>query len=65
MELLNLALIALGVAAMAAGYGRADYLPYVDQKAVGVIGAEPQGKRRCLAWSGSRRCTPGCPPTYG
>jgi type I restriction enzyme R subunit len=28
---------------MAAGHGRADYLLYVDQKAVGVIEAKPEG----------------------
>ncbi len=28
---------------MAKGHGRADYLLYIDQKAVGVIEAKPQG----------------------
>lgn len=31
-------------ATMAAGHGRADYLLYVDKRAVGVIEAKPQGQ---------------------
>ena len=43
---------------MATGHGRADYLLYVDQQAVGVIEAKPEGTAPVAGWSGSRRCTP-------
>jgi len=42
---------------MATGHGRADYLPYVDQRVVGVIEAKPEGTP-LSGWNGSPRCTP-------
>src|SRR5699024_8132661 len=35
--------VAVREVVMSAGHGRADYLLYVDQKAVGVIEAKPEG----------------------
>ena len=56
--------VAVREVVMATGHGRADYLLYVDQSAVGVIEAKPEG-RTLSGWSGSRRCTPRvCLPTY-
>ncbi len=36
--------VAVREVVMAAGHGRADYLLYVDQMAVGVVEAKPEGK---------------------
>lgn len=36
--------VAVREVVMATGHGRADYLLYVDQKAIGVIEAKPEGK---------------------
>jgi type I restriction enzyme, R subunit len=50
---------------MAKGHGRADYLLYVDQLAVGVIEAKPQGTPLSgVEWQ-SAMYAEGCPPRSG
>ncbi|RBY96865.1 DEAD/DEAH box helicase [Blastococcus sp. TF02-8] len=54
--------VAIREAVMAAGHGRADYLLYVDKRAVGVIEAKPEGTTLSgVEWQ-SARYAAGLPP---
>jgi type I site-specific restriction endonuclease len=50
--------VAIREAVMAAGHGRADYLLYVDRRAVGVIEAKPEGTTLSgVEWQSARYAT--------